>query len=140
MIFYLPLLLTVIAATAYHVGQKSIPLQIHPMLSLTVSYAVALLGSLIVLSFYPGDFGRASWRSFNWSSIVVGIAIIGIELGFLLAYRAGWRISLASLVGNVLTALLLVAVGVIFFREHLTGRNVVGIALCITGLAMVVQR
>jgi len=39
---------------------------------------------------------------------VVGLSIVGVELAVLLAYRAGWRISLASVVANVTTALLLV--------------------------------
>lgn len=69
-----------------------------------------------------------------------GVAIVGIELGFVVTYRAGWRISVASLIANVATALLLVAIVVVFFREHLSGRSVAGIALCILGLGLVMYR
>lgn len=137
--FYLPIILTVLATTIYHIAQKSIPAQVNPMLSLSVNYATALAISLLVLPFYPSQGALASsWQHLNWGSYAVGIAIFGVELSVLLAYRVGWRISIASAVANVLTALLLVAVGLLFFREHLSGRNWLGVALCLGGLALVV--
>ena len=139
--FYLPVLLTALATTIYHIAQKSIPAQVNPMLSLCVNYATALAISLLVLPFYPSQTTLASsWSKVNWGSYAVGVAIVGVELSVLLAYRVGWRISVASAVSNVLTALLLVAVGLLFFREHLSGRNWLGIALCLGGLILVVQR
>jgi drug/metabolite transporter (DMT)-like permease len=139
-IFYLPLLLVVGATTLYRIAQKSVSLQVNPMLSVTVNYVTALLLSLLILPFYPGNSLRASYRSLNWASVAVGVAIVGIELGFVVAYRAGWRISVASLIANVATALLLVGVGLVFFREHLSGRGVTGIILCIVGLGLVMYR
>lgn len=140
MIFYLPLVLVIGATTLYHIAQKSVSPQVNPMLSVTVNYVTALVVSLLILPFYPGKSLRVSWRNLNWASVAVGVAIVGIELGFVVAYRAGWRISVASLIANVATALLLVAVGVVFFREHLSGRSVAGIALCILGLGLVMYR
>jgi drug/metabolite transporter (DMT)-like permease len=139
-IFYLPLLLTVGATTLYHVAQKSVSPQVNPMLSVTVNYVTALIVSLLILPFYPGNSLRGSWKNLNWASVTVGVAIVGIELGFVVAYRAGWRISVASLIANVSTALLLVGIGLLFFREHLSGRNAAGIILCIAGLGLVVYR
>ena len=139
-IFYLPLLLAVGATTLYHIAQKSVSPQVNPMLSVTVNYVAALIVSLLILPFYPGNSLRASWKNLNWASVVVGVAIVGIELGFVVAYRAGWRISVASLIANVATALLLVAIGLTFFREHLGARAALGIALCIAGLGLVMYR
>lgn len=110
------------------------------MLSVTVNYITALVVSLLILPFYPGNSMRASWRNLNWASVTVGVAIVGIELGFVVAYRARWRISVASLIANVATALLLLGVGLVFFREHLSARNAVGIGLCIAGLGLVMYR
>ncbi len=139
-IFYLPLLLAVGATTLYHVSQKSVSPQVNPMLSVTINYVTALVVSLLILPFYPGQPLRASWRHLNWASVAVGVAIVGIELGFVVAYRAGWRITVASLVANVSTALLLVIIGLVFFREHLSGRAAAGIVLCIAGLGLVMYR
>lgn len=140
MIFYLPLLLAVGATTLYHIAQKSVSPQVNPMLSVTVNYVAALIVSLLILPFYPGNSLRASWKNLNWASVVVGVAIVGIELGFVVAYRTGWRISVASLIANVATALLLVAIGLTFFREHLGARAALGIALCIAGLGLIMYR
>lgn len=139
-IFYLPLLLAVGATTLYHVAQKSVSPQVNPMLSVTVNYVTALIVSLLILPFYPGRSLRSSWKHLNWASVAVGVAIVGIELGFVVAYRAGWRISVASLVANVTTALLLVAIGLIVFRERLGAQGAIGIVLCIAGLGLVMYR
>jgi drug/metabolite transporter (DMT)-like permease len=139
-IFYLPLLLVVASTTLYHISQKSVSPLVNPMLSVTVNYVTALVVSLLILPFYPGNSLRGSWKNLSWPSVAVGVSIVGIELGFLVAYRAGWRISLASLIANVATALLLLVAGLFFFREHLSARSAVGIALCIAGLVLVMYR
>ena len=64
---------------------------------------------------------------------------MGVELAVLLAYRSGWRVSLLSVIGNSASALLLVGIGLLFFHEHLSIRNVTGIALCLVGLALISQ-
>lgn len=139
-IFYLPLLLVVASTTLYQVSQKSVSPQVNPMFSVTVNYVTALIASLLILPFYPGASLRLSWKNLNWASVVVGLSIVGIELGFLVVYRAGWRISVASLIANVTTSLLLVAIGLVFFREHLGARGALGIGLCIAGLGLVMYR
>ena len=137
MLFYLPIVLTAIATTLYHVAQKSIPPMVHPMVSLVVTYATALVACLAAVPFAPGGatFVR-SLRDLNWATYVVGLSIVGVELAVLLAYRAGWRISLASVVANVTTALLLVLIGVVAYREHLSARHVVGLLMCLGGLVL----
>ena len=137
MLFYLPIVLTALATTLYHVAQKSIPPGVPPMVSLVVTYATALVASLAAVPFAPGgaSFVRAL-KDLNWATYVVGLSIVGVELAVLLAYRAGWRISLASVVANVTTALLLVLIGVVAYREHLSTRHFVGLLMCLGGLAL----
>ncbi len=50
-----------------------------------------------------------------------------------------WKISLASVVANVATALLLVIIGVVGYREHLAARHVVGLLMCLGGLVLVAR-
>ena len=141
MIFYLPIVLAALATALYHVAQKAVPQQVNPMLSLVVNYTTALLLSLLILPLYPHRVGQSwSLRGVNWGSYVVGVSIVGVELAVLLAYRAGWRISIASVAGNVAAALLLVVAGLFFYHEHLSGKNLVGIVLCLAGLTLMVQR
>ncbi len=77
-----------------------------------------------------------SHKELNRATYVVGLSTMGVELAVLLAYRAGWRISLASVVANVTTALLLVLVGVVAYREHLAARHVAGLLMCLVGLVL----
>src|SRR6266542_4117555 len=137
MLFYLPIALTALATTLYHIAQKSIVPDVHPMVSLVITYATSLAACLVVVPFAPGGapFLR-SLRELNWATYVVGLSIVGVELAFLLAYRTGWRISLASVVANVATALLLVIIGVVWYGEHLAGRQVVGLLMCLGGLLL----
>ena len=140
MLFYLPIALTALATTLYHIAQKSIVPGVHPMVSLVITYATSLMACLVVVPFAPGGvtFVR-SLRDLNWATYVVGLSIVGVELAILLAYRAGWKISLASVVANVATALLLVIIGVVGYREHLAARHVVGLLMCLGGLVLVAR-
>ena len=75
----------------------------------------------------------------GWRPYVVGIAIVAIELGFLLAYRAGWKISTAVVTANILVAIALLAVGALAFREPVTPVRLAGIATCLAGLWLVAR-
>lgn len=129
--------LTVGSNVLYHVSQKSIPGGAHPLMSLTVTYVVALVLTLVLFPFYPG--GAPTWKSLrglNWASVAVGIAIVGVEMGVLLAYRAGWRVSVGSTMVNAALAVLLIPIGILYFGERLTAGNMLGILLCVGGLLL----
>lgn len=141
MIFYLPIILTIVCTTAYHVAQKSVPSQLNPLFSLAINYLTALAGTLVLIPLFPArTAGPWSVKGINWASAALGISIVGVELAVLLAYRTGWRVSILSVIGNTASALLLVGVGLAAFHEHLSARNVAGVLLCIIGLALVTQR
>jgi drug/metabolite transporter (DMT)-like permease len=127
--------LAVASNVLYHLSQKSVPEGVHPMLSLTVTYVAALVVTLLLWPLYPAAAsGSPSLSRVNWSSVAVGVAIVGVELGVLLAYRAGLRVSLGATLINVTVALVLIPVGLLFFRESLSLANVAGLALCLAGL------
>jgi len=136
--FYGAIALTVLANILYHIFQKAIPAGVNPMVSLMATYLVAAIASLVLLPLFPLQSDLASeFRKVNWASVALGGAIIGLELGFLLAYRQGWNISLASLVANTTVALILIPIGLMLFKEHLTPLNIVGAVLALAGLVLV---
>jgi drug/metabolite transporter (DMT)-like permease len=137
----LPIAVVVFSTVLYHVAQKSIPPEAPPLLSLLVSYGVAIAGTLALLPFFPvrAPLSRA-FRQLNWASAAIGLTIVGVELGFLLAYRAGWRVSVGAAVSNAAVAALLVPVGLIFFGERLSGLNGFGLLLCVAGLVLAMAR
>jgi len=137
---YFPIILMVVGTTFYHLAQKSVPPQVNPAFSLVMNYLCALLGTLLILPLFPAE--RAApwtWKSVNWASCAVGASIVGVELSVLLAYRTGWKISLLSVIGNTASALLLVAIGLAYFHERVSGRNLVGVVLCLLGLALIAR-
>jgi drug/metabolite transporter (DMT)-like permease len=137
----LSIALTVGSNVLYHIAQKSIPRGVHPLLSVAVTYAVALLVTLLLWPIAPGATPRLSDLSgLNWATIGVAVAIVGVEVGFLLAYRAGWDVSVGSLVVSAAVALLLVPVGILMFGERLSAANAAGIVLSVLGLVLMMVR
>ena len=96
----------------------------------TTQYAFAYPGKKTIVE---------SLRESNWAVFILGLAAASIELGFLLAYRASWRISLAAVATNVTVTILLVPIGVMIFKDHLSLRNILGLVFCILGLVLVVR-
>jgi len=140
MLFYLPVILMIVGTTSYHIAQKSVPGSVNPVFSLVINYLTALAGTMLLIPLYPArTAGPWSLKAINWGSAAVGVSIVGVELAVLLAYRSGWRVSLLSVIGNTASALLLVGVGLAFFHEQLSARNVTGVVLCLIGLAMITR-
>jgi uncharacterized membrane protein len=138
--FYLPFALTVGGMLFYHISQKSMPKEMNPFVVTIMAYGVGILLCALCAFVYPGKKNIfASIRGSNWAVFVLGAAAASIELGFLLAYRAGWRISVAAVASNVAVTILLIPVGIIVFKDHLSFRNVLGLIFCILGLALVAR-
>ena len=140
-LFWLSVALVVATNLVYHLAQKSIPPDVHPLVSVCASYAIALVTTLCLFPFFPvrPSVGQAV-RQLRWSTVAVGVSIVGIEVGFLLAYRAGWKISLGSTASAAAVAVLLIPTGILFFGERLSAANIAGLVLCVAGLALVAQR
>jgi uncharacterized membrane protein len=138
--FYWPLGLAVAGMLFYHLGQKSIPRGINPFYATIIAYTVGIVVLAICALTLPGDKSfLSSVRESNWAVFVVGAAAACIEVGFLLAYRSGWKLSVAAVATNVAVTLMLVPVGIIVFKDHLSVRNVIGLVFCVLGLVLVVR-
>jgi len=106
-------------------------------ISLLVTYAVAFGVVLLTLFFFPlqGGLG-AELRKLNWASVGLAVAIVGIEFGFLLTYRAGWSVGIAAVLVNVIATLILVPVAIFLFKDEISWVNIAGIFVCLVGLVM----
>jgi drug/metabolite transporter (DMT)-like permease len=139
--FYLSFGIAVLSSVLYHVFQKAITPEVNPVISLLVTYSVAFLLSLLLLFLYPVKSDLiTSLREVNWASFALAVAIVGLEIGFLVAYREGWDVGLAGVATNVAAAVLLVPTGMLVFQEKPTVVNLLGVAVCILGLVMVNAR
>ncbi|MGH9872157.1 MAG: hypothetical protein ACRD9S_06775 [Pyrinomonadaceae bacterium] len=138
--FYFPLVLAVGGMLFYHLGQRAIPRGINPFYAMIIAYAVGIIVLAICALVLPGNKSFvSSLTESNWAVFVVGAAAACIELGFLLAYRSGWRISVAAVATNVAVTLLLAPIGIVIFKDHLSPRNILGLIFCVLGLVLVVR-
>ena len=89
-----PIALLVLSNTIYQVCAKSMPEGLNPFASLTVTYVIGAVASLV---FYyvlgPGGSLVKEYQKLNWVSFVLGIVIVGLEAGWIYAYKAGWQVS-----------------------------------------------
>ncbi len=136
--YIIPIVIIIISNVIYHITTKSIPKEVNSFLSLTVTYLTA---TVVVLAMYfltsKQNKILTDIHKLNWTSYVVGLAIVGVEIGFLYMYRLGWDISKGSLITSVSLAILLIIIGALFYKEHIGLYQIVGIAFCLVGLIFV---
>lgn len=133
-----PLMLCVGANTLYHIVTRSTPQDANTFLSLTVTYLVGAVCSLVLfLTGRGGESLSSCFSKLNWTTWALGIVIVGLELSWILIYRAGWKVSAASLICNIALAAVLLFVGLIGYREAVSFRQYVGIAVCVAGLVLI---
>ncbi len=136
-LFYFSITLAICSSALYHFVAKSTPTNVNFSVSLIVTYATALGVTLITALLFPADKGFfIELKNLNWASFLLAIAIVGIEFGFLLTYRAGWNLGIAAVLVNVVASLILLPVAIIFFKDKISWVNIVGIFVCLAGLVM----
>ena len=136
-----PIALVVLSNTLYQVCAKSVPDGMNPLASLTVMY---LVGAVVSCAMYFILNRNANLlreiRLTNWAPIVLGIVIVGLEVGFIYAFRAGWQISMAQIVSSAVLAVILIFVGYLLYHEAITWNKIVGIIVCLAGLVLINYR
>ena len=133
-----PVLVVIIANTVYHISAKSTPAGIDPFASLTLTYAIA--GVVSVLMFFITAEQKNILQEVtkaNWATYVLSTSIVFLEFGYLMVYRAGWPVSTASLVCNLTVCCILLFVGLLCYKEIISARQMVGIVVCGLGLFLV---
>lgn len=137
---YWPIALIVLSNVFYHICSKETPEAINPFASLTVTYAVGLLLSIVLYFLTQKDGNLLSeYRHTNWASFVFGLTLVGLEAGYIYLYKAGWNISVGSLIASVLLAIALIVVGVLVYKEAISLRKVAGVLICLVGLYFINQ-
>ena len=133
-----PLALVVLSNVFYQICAKSIPAEMNPLASLTVTYAVGAIVSLL-LYFVIGNNRNLlrEYGSLNWAPFVLGIVIVGLEVGYIYAYKAGWPVSTAQIVQSSLVAVIMIAVGRALYQENISWNKIVGIIVCLAGLGLI---
>ena len=136
-----PIVLVVLSNVVYQICAKSVPDRIDPLASLTVTYLVGAVtsGALFFLLSRGGSL-IGEYRKLNWVPFVFGVVLVGLEVGFIYAYKAGWPVSTASIVQSSFLAAALLFVGFVFYHETITWNKIVGVVICLVGLVLINYR
>ena len=138
MSMYWPIALAVVADIAYQLASKQTPATMNPFASLTLAYLVGAAASALL---YPvtnaGGSILGEWKSANWTTLVLGIAIVGLEAGSIYMFRAGWDMSVGPMVKNAIIAVALLVVGLLVYKEPVTGMKVAGVGSILLGLWLI---
>lgn len=133
-----PLALVVLSNVVYQICAKSVPDGMNPLASLTITYIVGALASLVLYYVTSKNANiLQEYTKVNWAPFVLGIVIVGLEVGFIYAYKAGWPVSTAQIVQAAVLAVILIFVGFFLYKEQLTWNKIVGIMVCLVGLGLI---
>lgn len=133
-----PLGLVVLSNVFYQLCAKSVPADMNPFASLSITYAIGTVASL-VLFFVLNKNGNLAveYGKINWATVLMGIVIVGLEVGYIYAYKAGWPVSVAQIVQAAVLAIILIVVGYLLYKEAITWNKIVGVLVCLGGLALI---
>ena len=133
-----PIALVVFSNTLYQICAKEVPAGINAFASLTVTYLVGAVASgLLFLVTGNGANLVQEYGRLNWAPFVLGLVILGLEAGWIYAYKAGWPVSTAFIVQSAILAGFLLAVGYALYREPLAWNKVAGVVICLSGLYVI---
>lgn len=130
-----PIILIVASNIVYQICAKSVPDAMHPLASLTITYGVGAVisAALYFLLSKNGNLLR-EYQHINWAPLALGVVIVGLEVGYIYAYKAGWPVSTTATVQSAFLAVALVFVGFLLYREHITWSKAAGVVICLIGL------
>ena len=138
MTMYLPILLIVVSNVFYHICSKSVPEDLDPFAALTVTYAVGAVVSAILFFIFSHEKNLlVQYGRINWTTVVLGISIVGLEAGSIYMYKAGWNISTGQLVHSSILALCLIVIGMMFYKETMNTTKLCGILAVMIGLFLI---
>ncbi len=133
-----PIVMIVTSNTIYNVCTKSLPGEADSFAALCAAYLTAA-GASLACFFLTNPRRRllAELGKAGWVPLVLGIVIVGLEFGYVAAYRAGWKVNTCSLTANITLACVLVAVGAVLYRESVSLRQLAGMVVCGAGLFLI---
>lgn len=130
-----PIALVVLSNIIYQVCAKSAPKEMNTMAMMTITYLVGAACSAVVFFLTNKDNNLLQeFKKLNFAPFLLGISIVGLEVGFIYAYKNGWAVSTASIVQSAFLSVALIFVGALLYHESITASKIIGILICLVGL------
>ena len=133
-----PIVLIVASNILYQICAKSVPKDMDVMASMTVTYLVgAVCSGHIFFAMNRTPHLLQECSKLNAAPILLGISVVGLEVGYIYAYKVGWPVSIASTVQSAFLAVALIFVGALLYNETITPQKVIGVIICLAGLYLI---
>ena len=133
--YYWPIALIVLSNIFYHICAKSSPSSVNPFATLTITYLIgAIVSAVLYFALNRGGNLVRELSHLNWAPFVLGIAIVGLEVGNIYAYKVGWQISTEAIVQSSFLAVALLFLGALAYHESLNLSKLMGVLICMIGL------
>ena len=138
MTMYWPIVLIVCSNIFYNICAKSTPDKVNPLAALIITYLVGAIVSAIAY-FLTSKNGNLliEYKHINWTTFILGLAIVGIEAGSIYMYQAGWNLNTGQIVHSSLSAMAFLFFGFLLYKEPITWNKVVGMVVCLIGLYII---
>lgn len=138
---YVPIITIIVGGLLYQFAQKSIAKGLNAYFVIIIAYLVGIVLCLLCNWLYPAEGSLTdAFRKSNWAVYGIGVGAVLVEIGFLLAYRQGWQISMTSMLVNMVISLVLVPVGLLLYKERISGWNALGMAFYFAGLVLLARK
>ena len=130
-----PIALVIFSNIIYQICAKGVPKNMDVMASMTITYLVGAVCSAIMY-FVMNKNGNLlqEYMKTNWAPIFLGASVVGLEVGFIYAYKNGWGVSTASIVQSAFLAVVLLFVGALLYHETINISKIIGVGFCLVGL------
>ncbi len=124
-----PVILTVLSSAMYHFMLKQTSAKGSPMLVLFWSYALAAIACLVVIMFKSEKIEMFSvFKDKPWIPMILAATLVGIEFGYILSYKSGGKVGQVSMITQMVSLVVMFAIGYIVMKEPLTFKKGFGIA------------
>lgn len=130
-----PIALVVFSNIVYQICAKGVPKNMDAMASMTITYLVgAVCSAIMFFIMHKNGNLLQEYEKMNWAPIFLGISVVGLEVGFIYAYKNGWAVSTASIVQSAFLAVALLFVGALLYHEVISISKIIGVGFCLVGL------
>ena len=131
----LPIALIVFSNVVYQICAKGVPQDMDAMASMTITYLVGAACSAVMFFVFNRNGNLLhEYTKINWATIFLGISVVGLEVGFIYAYKNGWAVSTVSVVQSAFLSIALLFVGALLYHEGITANKLIGVGLYLLGL------
>ena len=69
----------------------------------------------------------------NRAPVFLGVSVVGVEIGFIYAYKNGWPVSTASLMQSAFLAAALLFAVAFLYHEQISVSKIMGVDFCLVG-------